>query len=337
MSKFKIENFCDLHNEEFKVYYNYLNNPFYVTILLKCLQYTEHPIIKNKILNMIIDNHELVLEKLNKIDIIISYYKENNLINKSEIGAFFKFYEVNKKNINTNNNNDLLKLFYKLINYEKCLSVLKECFYIFSEYRACIYFMTPSIDFNNTKKTIIKDYVIKFRDNINTLNQIISKVYIEDKTLWGSKYYSTAYAMFETCIIIKKYFKDPLKLLNIEFIVNKKISNNKIIIKNLCKNYHNTKFKESPLDYWFVQKFINSISQFIINIKRLGYDMWYIIPLVFNSIYINYEINGLPESNVFGHNKIYYQKLNNKIGLMTFILVNEGYISNTNIFQNCND
>ena len=65
--------------------------------------------------------------------------------------------------------------------------------------------------------------------------------------------------------------------------------------------------------------------------------MWYIIPLVFNSIYINYEINGLPESNVFGHNKIYYQKLNNKIGLMTFILVNEGYISNTNIFQNCND
>ena len=149
-NKFKIENFCEEHNAEFKKYYDYLNNPIHLTILTTCLSQMNNEIIKKKILKMIIENHDIVIDKLNKIDIIISYYKENNLINKSEIGKFFTFYENNKKGINVNNHKDLHKLFYKLITYEKCISVLKECFYIFSDYRACIYFMTPSIDFYNT-------------------------------------------------------------------------------------------------------------------------------------------------------------------------------------------
>ena len=33
MSKFKIENFCEEHNEEFEKYYNYLNNPINVSII----------------------------------------------------------------------------------------------------------------------------------------------------------------------------------------------------------------------------------------------------------------------------------------------------------------
>jgi hypothetical protein len=94
------------------------------------------------------------------------------------------------------------ELFYKLIFYENCISVLKECFYIFSEYRACIYFMTPSINFNNTKKNIIENVIISFRDNINTLNQIISKIYLGDKNPWGSIYYSTAYSMTQEVLFL---------------------------------------------------------------------------------------------------------------------------------------
>lgn len=353
-SEFKIENFCQEHYIEFKKYYNYLNNPFYISILLKCLEYITHDKIRQKILNMITENHPLVLEKINKIDIIISFYKQNNLINRSEIGKFFTFYEKSKKSININNNKDLLKLFYKLILYKNCISVLKECFYIFSDYRSCIYFLTPSINFYDTTKSIIKKVVMNFRDNINTLNQILTKKYPGDINPWGSQYYLTAYTMFESLIILQKYFKDPLEILNINFIINKKNSRMKStlqgldsgdtrrmslneIVKNLCKNYHLKKMYISKIDDKMNSKNINNISQFIVNLKRLGYDMWFVIPIVFNSIYENYELNGIIESIVIGHKKIYYQRMNNIIGIMCYILVSNNFISNVNIFKNFND
>ena len=336
MTSFKIENFCDEHNLEFKELYNKLNNPFYLSILLTCLKYIKHELIQKKIYNMIIENHEYVLDRLNKIDIVISFYKQNNLINKSEIGNFFKFYELHRNKININNHKHLLKLFNTLISYDNCISVLKECFYIFSNYRACIYFMTPSINFNNTKKSNVDKVVSHFKDNINTLNQIISKVYIADDNLWGSKYYSTAYAMFETLIILNKYYKDPLKEIDIIFKVNKKCPKNKII-DNLCKKYHRIKLINSEIDNKINSKNINTISQFIINVKHLGYDMWTIIPLIFNVIYTDYEFENINDSMIFGYKKIYYQKMNNKLGIMCYILVMEGFITNVNIFQNFND
>jgi len=333
LSNFKIENFCKEHNKEFKLYYDYLNNPVYLSVLLTCLKYINHEKIQKKILEMIIQNHDLVLDKLNKIDIIISYYIQNNLINKSEIGKFFYFYQINKKNIDTNNYKDLLRLFNKLISYERCISLLKECFYIFSEYRACIYFMTPSINFNNTKKNIIEKIIISFRDNINTLNQIISKVYLGDKNPWGSIYYSSAYSMFETLFIIKKYYEVPFDILNIKFIINKKLNKLKII-KELCDKYNQIKLKDNEkLD---INK-IHSISQFIIILKKKGYDLWFAIQFIFNTIYTDYEIIGLDDSEIIGNKKIYLQKSNNKLGLMCYILSVNGYITNINIFKNFND
>jgi hypothetical protein len=302
MNEFKIENFCSEHNSEFKNYYNMLNNPFYISILLICLENINNERIKNKIYDMIVKNHEFVLDKLNKIDIIISYYKQNNLINKSEIGNFFKYYEIHKKNTNINNHDELLTLFYNLISYDKCISLLKECFYIFSDYRACIYFLTPSINFYNTKKEIIEKVINNFKDNINTCTQIISKTYIEGKNPWGSTDYATAYAMFETLIIMKKYFKDPLKKLDIKFVV-KKTCLKKNIFENLCEKYHKQKMKVSDIDNKIIPKNIHNISQFILNLKRLGYDLWFVISLVFDTIYEEYVIEGLPDALYLEHKK----------------------------------
>jgi hypothetical protein len=331
-----MENFCEEHNAEFKEIYNKLNNPVYMAIVPIILNTINTQIMRNKILNMIIENHQTVIQKLNTIDIIISYYKENNLINKSEIGKFFSFYEEHRNNININSHKHLLELFYKLISYDKCITVLKECFYIFSEYRACIYFMTPSIDFYNTQPDIIDNVILKFRDNTNTLNQILSKIYLGDNNPWQSKYYSSAYSMFETLFIIKKYFKSPLNKLNIKFNVFKECPKNKII-NNICKKYHDKKFTNSDFDNKLNSKNINNISQFIINLKRLGYDMWFVIPLVFDAIYESYELLGVQEGLLIDGIKIYQQKMNNKLGIMCFILADEGYISNVNIFNNFND
>ena len=330
--KFKITNFCSEHNLEFKKYYNYLNNPIYVNILLETIKYINTDYIKKKILQKIIDNHSSILESIKKANIVISFYKKNDLINKSEIGKFFNFYEKYLKETNINNHNDLLKLFYKLIHYENCISILKECFYIFSDYRSCIYFLTPSINFYKTKKSILDKVIENFKDNINTLNQIISKIYIEDNNPWGSPYYSTAYAMFETLFIIKKYYKEDyesFKKLNITFKIVKKCNTNDIN-KNLIKKFNNIKFSNNTI------KKINNVSDFLIKVKKLGYDMWFTIPLIFDTIYEKYKLENIMESYTFGHDKIYFQKMNNMLGIMCYILVCEGYITNINIFQNFN-
>jgi hypothetical protein len=335
---FKIQNFCQNHNEEFAIYYNYLKNPIYEAILLKSIEYLEHPRIKQKLIDMIDQNHKLILKKIKTTSLIVSYYKQNNLISRSEIGKFFTFYEKELSKINVNKKSDLLKLFYKLIYYEKCISVLKECFYIFSNYRACIYFMTPSINFNipNKKnKKIIDKVVISFKDNLNTLSQIISKSYIGDENPWA-KYYSTAYSLFDTLLIMQKYYKEPLKELDINFIV-KKECNKKDIIKNLCKNYHTEKMKVSDIDDKLIPKNINNISQFIVNMKRIGYDMWFVIPLVFKSIYELYILENVQESIVFGTHNIHLQKTNHLLAVMCYILVKENYITNINILNRFNE
>ena len=330
--KFKISHFCNEHNLEFKKYYDYLNNPIYVNLLLQTLKYINTDYMKKKMLQKIIDNHSIILEKIKIANIVILFYKKNNLINKSEIGKFFNFYEKYLKKTNVNNYNDLLKLFYKLIHYENLISVLKECFYIFSDYRACIYHLTPSIDFYNTKKSILEDVIKNFKDNINTMNQIISKVYIEDNNPWGSPYYSTAYAMFETLFIIKKYYKEDyesFKKLDITFKILKKTNTNDIT-KKLLNKFNTIKFSNNTI------KNIDNVSDFLIKVKKLGYDMWFTIPLIFDTIYEKYKLDNIMESYTFGYDKIYFQKMNNKLGIMCYILVCEGFITNINIFQNFN-
>jgi len=331
MVNFKIENFCSDSNSEFKKYYGYLNNPIYLSLLTKYLHNINHEDIKKKIYAMIKKNRKYVLERLKMIDTIIGYYEQNNLIEKSEIGKFFKFYKIQKKSTGISSVDSLFKLFYKLINYENCISVLKECFYIFSDYRACIYYMTPSINFHKTTKPTITKVVIAFRDNLNTLNQIISKIYIGDKNPFGNICYTSAYAMFETLLIMKQYFKDPLKMLKIKF-TGKPINKNDLIT-SLCAKYNKVRLLQDNID----TKKIKNVSTFILTLKKLGYDMYFTIPLVFDTIYPKHVLKNIQESYVIGSKNIYHQKLNNKLGVMCFILTNNNYISSSNIFNNFND
>ena len=42
------------------------------------------------------------------------------------------------------------------------------------------------------------------------------------------------------------------------------------------------------------------------------------------------------DAKIYNHDKIYYQKTNNKLGIMCYILVADGFITNANIFQKFN-
>ncbi len=333
MSNFKIANFCEAHNAEFKIYYKYLENPYIYQLILKYYPLLQTAKAKDSIKKLIDKNYDVIIDRLKKIDIIISFYKENQLINKSEIGKFFHFYEKEMKKIDIKKKSDINKLFYKLISYENCLQTIKEAFYIFSDYRACIYFLTPSINFYNSKKTsktIVKRVINNFKDNINTLNQIMTKIYLGDASPFGQPQYTTAYTMFETLIIIKKYCKNPLDELDIKFKTNKKPIENKELLRKLHDNFNKYKLTEKNINK------INNVSHFIVELKRLGYDLWYTISLIFDTIYEDYQLNGIPEALVVGYKNIYLQKQNNILGVKCYILVDNDFITNVNIFNNFN-
>ena len=120
--------------KEFKIYYEYLNNPVYISVFSYYLQFMNDERMKIRIKELISKNKSYIYEKINIIDTVTYYYQQNNLIHKSEIGHFFKYYQKYRSEINISNkklnNNDIFDLFYKMISYDKLISVLKEIFYI---------------------------------------------------------------------------------------------------------------------------------------------------------------------------------------------------------------
>ena len=122
MAQFRIENFCEDHNKEFKVYYDYLNNPIYISMFSYYLQFMNNEGMQNKVKDLISKNRHYIYEKMNIIDTVIYYYQQNNLINKSEIGRFFLYYkkyrsEINISNKKLNNNINFYFIFIFIINY----------------------------------------------------------------------------------------------------------------------------------------------------------------------------------------------------------------------------
>ena len=101
-----------------------------------------------------------------------------------------------------------------------------------------------------------------------------------------------------------------------------------LIKKDLMKNKHGRIVSKKK--YFLGKKSLKYL-------KKMGYDLWFVIPLVFDTIFEKYELEGLIESEVIGKEKIFFQKMNNNIGLMCYLLTNNSYISNINIFKQFND
>ena len=120
-------------------------------------------------------------------------------------------------------------------------------------------------------------------------------------------------------------------MLKIKF-TGKPINKNDLIT-SLCAKYNKVRLLQDNID----TKKIKNVSTFILTLKKLGYDMYFTIPLVFDTIYPIHVLKNIQESYVIGSKNIYHQKLNNKLGVMCFILTDNNYISNSNIFNNFND
>ena len=334
-----IANFCidNISTKKYKKYYEFLNNSQNIFIITQFMKFLYSKTIQNKLIKLIKENKNELKRSIENAKIIIDFYDKNENIRNSSIGQFFQYFKNKILHIKLTDDKQLLTLFYELIEYPGLLSILKECFYIFSNYRACLYFMTPNINFRTCSKEKIDMYIKYFVSNQNTLSSIISKIYLGDKNSWGSPYYSTVIAMFETLNILNTHYETK----NYNVLKKLKISTNIKLIHKTKKKQINALLKKFDMnkinkkDNIKLEDIFN-VSQFIIILKKMGYDIWFVIPLIFDTLY-RYDFVGIQESNILGFQKIYHQKMNLKIGVMIYILVLDGFITNMHIFNNFND
>ena len=183
--------------------------------------------------------------------------------------------------------------------------------------------MTPNIKFRNTSKSNVDEFVKKFNNNQNMLFSIISGYYPKDNSPWGL-HYTGAFACFESLIILKKYYKEPLVPLKIQFKYSKK-NNEKQIMKKMS-NLYNIKLNRN-------EKII-TITNFIILMKKLKYCMHEVVDSIFNMIYNKFTLKNVHKCYVNTPIKLFNQKKNYDLGVKIFILVNDGFITNVNCFEN---
>lgn len=321
--KIKTNNFCEENNKQFKQIHVFLSNPRNIIILMNSLKMMSHPKVYPLLVDEIKKNKKSIHNILKDFKTIMSFYKSNNLVLKSEVGHFILYYEYNLSKVKIKNDKDYVDFLIKIINYPKLISLLKEIFYILSDYRLCIYYMTPNIKFRNTNKENIDEFVKKFHNNQNMFFSIVSGHYPGSNSPWG-KYYNGVYACFESLNILKKYYKDPLKSIKIEFKYKKK--NNKDEIINKISNIYNIKLKK-------VEKILN-ITNFIILMKRLKYDMFEVVNTLFDIVYEKNTFKNIQNCYISDSKKLFNQKKSYYLGVKIFILVNNEYISNVNCFQN---
>lgn len=322
----KMDNFCEDNNKIFKKINIFLNNPKNILILINTLKIFSHPKADAIILQELKKNKLVIHKMLKNFNIVMEYYKSNNSILKSDVGHFILYYEYNLSKIKVKNDKDYLVFFHKLINYPKIISLLKEIFYILSDYRSCIYFMTPNIKFRNSDYETINEFVGKFYNNQKMCFSIISGYYPSDKSPWGD-FYTGAYSSFESLMILNKYYKEQtktLKALKIDFKY-KKINNKTQILKKMS-NIYNIKLQK-------LEKVMN-ITNYIIFMKKLKYDMHEVINSIFDMIYEGASFKNIQKCYIINGIKIFNQKKNYELGIKIYILVNNNYISNVNCFEN---
>jgi len=183
-NELNINHFCKYNNRLFKKIYLFLKCPRNIIILMKMFKMLEHPKVQQVVLKEIKNNKNKIQSILNDFNVIMDFYKTNNQLLKSEIGHFILYYEYNLTKVKVKTDKDYLLFIKKIINYPKLISLLREIFYILSDYRLCIYYSTPNIDFKNTTKTTMDEFVQKFKTNQVILFSTISRIYPGNNSPW---------------------------------------------------------------------------------------------------------------------------------------------------------
>ena len=318
MKKCSFDLFCNKECNKYKKLYLQLENEKIKKKFIMFIVLLNYDIFKKIIYLIFKDNWHIFKKEIDttkkKIKCILSDKKKYNIFFKK---IMMDCYSVLNK-INTYQN--LFDIFYQYINNPNLLKIIKICLFIIKDYKLCKFL--SKFDKNNIKKKDLNFLIKVCKNNINYLNIFINNILPTTITNWGNKNYSTSRSMYLTLQLLSKYYKNPLKKLNIQIILGKKNNTKKSIesFKKICKKYKIVIKKND--------KFL-TLNNCLIFLKKLGINMWNSVDILIRSIYPKFKLTNVEKDFTFTCNESY----NNITGIKCFILTKNGFITNANIFR----
>tara|TARA_B110000037_G_C17110246_1_gene501550 strand:+ start:2110 stop:3066 length:957 start_codon:yes stop_codon:yes gene_type:complete len=307
---------CDYYK---KIYDLYIINEKYVIGMISFLKYMD---ITEKIKELCKINWNNIIENLVKLNDIIRELSNNNNLKYSLMGDFITEYEKIKDKLKTP------ETFYKngldLLDRPNFYIELKQLLYILSDKKRC-HLLVDNKKYKGLDKKYVKDIVESTMGNIDLMKQYLVRKSIVSK--WGFHEYEYIREIFEMFCVINKYYKNPLKLFNININKDKSKNIDDILMEYVYK-YKKDDFNENKT---------NTIGELLLFLKK-RITLWEAVDLIFNTLFTYGDI--ICYNDIFGENKLFnqknieYQKRSVEIGFKIFVLVKHNMITNSNLFAN---
>ena len=324
--------FCNNNHLFFKKNLEILNNKnnevkFYRTL------YTMNK-DKLKILN------EFFLQRINKNWVYIRKYLKNikNILKTIHSTGNLKDFEIDKMILEflalekkMRKPEDFLRYMTSFVYRDNLYNELRELLLILSNKHSCEILMNEKLRKEKCSKKYVEKIVKLSDGNLNILIKLLFPKVKGIKNYFGKIEYETVYMLFKCLKLIENHNLDPIKQLRLS-VCHKKRDDIKKILEDIELEYiikSGNDFDDKPIE-------VNSVSEYILLMKRRGHTLWYTVDFIWKNIYGGKEcIRGeISNSNVVSINNVELQKHNYLTAIKIYLLCRDNLISNINIFQN---
>lgn len=306
---------CDNYKHYKKIYDLYIKNEEHIisTIIFAKYKDTSYEIKK-----LCSDNWDKIQESIGKMNDIIDELDKNINLKRSLIGDFIKEYKKIQGKIKSPSS--FYNYILLLVDRPNFYIELKQLLYILSNNKRC------HLLIDNKKYKILNDKYVKDIVKSTSGNIDLMKQYLVRKSLitrWGNPEYEYIREIFEMLKNINKFYKNPLKIFNINAKKNESKNIDDILMKYVFL-YKTDDYDESK---------IITIGDAILFFKY-RMTLWEAVDLIFHEMFHECDMSHIENTKIINNNNIEFQRKGILTGFKIFIMVKNGMINNSNLFAN---
>ena len=320
--------FCNENYLFFEKNYNLLNDKsvelnFYKTIY--SLDIKKHQILDEIIMNKIKENWKGIDIYLNLVKDVFKQLKKSGNLNEFQVNNLINDFLIIEKKIESP---ETFLQYMKTFIYRKNLyNEIKELLLILSNKYTCELILNEKLKKEKCTKKYIEKIVRLSNGSLDILTKLLYPKVTAIKHNFGKEEYENVFKFFKCLKLMEKHNINPLKALNIG--KPNKPKNIEKILDELEINY----LIDTGNDFDNKLENVKSIAEYILLLKKRGHTFWFTINYIWKYLYGKELLGKIHKTNAISNNNIENQKNSYNFALKLFILCEDGFISNINIFQ----
>lgn len=218
--------------------------------------------------------------------------------------------------------------YMKTFIYRKNLyNEIKELLLILSNKYTCELILNEKLKKEKCTKKYIEKIVALANGSFDILTKLLYPKVTAIKNNFGKEEYENVYKFFKCLKLMEKHNINPFQILNIGKPTKpKKIEK---ILDELEINY----LIDTGNDFDEKIENVKSIAEYILLLKKRGHSLWFTINYIWKYLYGEELLGSIHKTNPISSNNIENQKNSYNFALKLFILCEDGFVSNINIFQ----